>query len=123
MFIHGRNCDPATTLLGKQRVAHRVHSYAHDARAESYGSEAVDALAETVGVAAHQILKTLVIKLDTGKLAVAVVPVPDMLSLKAAAAALGAGRAVMAERSEAERSTGYVFGASRHSGSGRSFPP
>jgi Cys-tRNA(Pro)/Cys-tRNA(Cys) deacylase len=101
---------PATTLLGKQRVAHRIHTYAHDARAESYGSEAVDALAETVGVAARQILKTLVIKLDTGKLAVAVVPVPDMLSLKAAAAALGAGRAVMADRSEAERSTGYVFG-------------
>ena len=46
------------------------------------------------------------IKLDTGKLAVAVVPVPEKLSLKAAAAALGAGKAVMADRTEAERSTG-----------------
>ncbi len=101
---------PATKLLVTQRIDHTVHSYAHDERAESYGSEAVDALGETVGVTAHQVFKTLVIKLDTGKLAVAVLPVPEKLSLKAAAAALGAGKAVMADRTEAERSTGYVFG-------------
>ncbi|MCQ4121430.1 Cys-tRNA(Pro) deacylase [Rhodococcus tibetensis] len=113
---------PATTLLARQRVDHRIHSYAHDARADSYGSEAVDALAGRVGVTAHQIFKTLVIKLDTGKLAVAVLPVPEMLSLKTAAAALGASKAVMADRGEAERSTGYVFGGISPLGQRKSLP-
>ncbi|GAF51175.1 Cys-tRNA(Pro) deacylase [Rhodococcus wratislaviensis] len=113
---------PATKLLVKHRIDHTVHSYAHDARAESYGSEAVDALGETVGVTAHQVFKTLVIKLDTGKLAVAVLPVPEKLSLKAAAAALGAGKAVMAERTDAERSTGYVFGGISPLGQRKALP-
>jgi Cys-tRNA(Pro)/Cys-tRNA(Cys) deacylase len=60
-------------------------------------------------VAADQILKTLIIELPTG-LAVAVLPVPAKLSLKAAAAALSAPRAAMADRRAAERSTGYVLG-------------
>lgn len=101
---------PATKLLDKSETPHRIHSYDHDPRSESFGDEAVKALAPSVGVDAAQILKTLVIKLDTGKLAVAVLPVPAKLSLKAAAAALGASKAVMAERGDAERSSGYVFG-------------
>ena len=101
---------PATKLLDKSKTAHQVHSYDHDPRAESFGDEAVTALAGAVGVTADQIFKTLVIKLDTGKLAVAVLPVPNKLSLKAAAAALGASKAVMADRADAERSSGYVFG-------------
>ncbi|MFB7858435.1 Cys-tRNA(Pro) deacylase [Rhodococcus qingshengii] len=101
---------PATVLLDKSKTPHRVHSYDHAPRAESFGDEAVTALAESTGVVAAQIFKTLVVKLDTGKLAVAVLPVPDKLSLKAAAAALGASKAVMADRAEAERSSGYVFG-------------
>ena len=43
-------------------------------------------------------------------LGVAVLPVPSKLSLKAAAAALGVAKATMAERADAERSTGYVIG-------------
>jgi Cys-tRNA(Pro)/Cys-tRNA(Cys) deacylase len=43
-------------------------------------------------------------------LGVAVLPVPSKLSLKAAAAALGVAKATMAERVDAERSTGYVLG-------------
>ncbi len=43
-------------------------------------------------------------------LAVAVLPVPAKLSLKAAAAALGVPKAAMADRAAAERSTGYVVG-------------
>lgn len=104
------NATPATKLLEKSKTAHRVHNYDHDPRAESFGDEAVTALTGPVGVTAGQIFKTLVIKLDTGKLAVAVLPVPNKLSLKAAAAALGASKAVMADRTDAERSSGYVFG-------------
>ncbi|WP_194826392.1 Cys-tRNA(Pro) deacylase [Nocardia sp. XZ_19_231] len=99
---------PAIKALGG--IAHRVHSYSHDPRAESYGDEAVDALGEELGVLAAQIFKTLVIELSSGALAVAVVPVPARLSLKAAAAALGASKASMADKTKAERTTGYVLG-------------
>ncbi|TCJ99613.1 Cys-tRNA(Pro) deacylase [Nocardia alba] len=91
-------------------IAHRVHSYSHDPRAESYGDEAVDALGDALGVRAAQIFKTLVIELSSGALAVAVLPVPARLSLKAAAAALGASKANMADKTKAERTTGYVLG-------------
>jgi Cys-tRNA(Pro)/Cys-tRNA(Cys) deacylase len=86
-----------------------VLTYHHDARAESFGEEAVAALAERFGLVPEQILKTLVITGPAG-LAVTVVPVPWKLSLKAAASALGWPKAAMAERGAAERSTGYVLG-------------
>jgi Cys-tRNA(Pro)/Cys-tRNA(Cys) deacylase len=101
---------PATQALAKGKIAHRVHSYEHDSANASYGAEAVDALAGQLGLEPAQILKTLVIKTSDGKLAVAVLPVPEKLSLKAAAAALGSSKAVMAEQAEAQRSTGYVLG-------------
>ncbi|MET8780035.1 Cys-tRNA(Pro) deacylase [Nocardia sp. NPDC050713] len=101
---------PAIRTLAKAGIAHRVHSYAHDPRADSYGAEAVDALAAELGVVAAQIFKTLVVELSTGALAVAVLPVPNTLSLKAAAAALGAPKATMADKTKAERTTGYVLG-------------
>lgn len=89
-------------------MAHEVLRYHHDPRSESYGEEAVTALADE-SLAAEQILKTLVIAGPSG-LAVAVLPVPCKLSLKSAAAALGLPKATMAERAAAERSTGYVLG-------------
>lgn len=101
---------PAIKILTGAGIAHRVHAYAHDPRAESFGDEAVDALGAELGVEAAQIFKTLVIELSTGALAVAVLPVPAKLSLKAAAAALGAPKASMADKTKAERTTGYVLG-------------
>ncbi|WP_040797926.1 Cys-tRNA(Pro) deacylase [Nocardia higoensis] len=101
---------PAVRALTTAGVPHRVHSYKHDPRADSFGAEAVAALAAGLGVEPAQIFKTLVVELSTGGLAVAVLPVPKSLSLKAAASALGAPKAGMAERAAAERSTGYVLG-------------
>jgi Cys-tRNA(Pro)/Cys-tRNA(Cys) deacylase len=86
-----------------------VLRYHHDPRAESYGNEAAGELAATAGVVAEQVLKTLVIAVPNG-LAVAVLPVPSTLSLKAAAAALGVPKATMADPAAAQRSTGYVVG-------------
>ena len=83
--------------------------YPHDPRAESFGDEAVAALAEREGVQPGQILKTLVVAMPSG-LGVAVLPVPSKLSLKAAAAALGAPKATMADPAAAQRSSGYVVG-------------
>lgn len=101
---------PAIRTLTKAGVAHRVHAYTHDPRADSYGTEAVDALAAELGVVAAQVFKTLIIELGTGALAVAILPVPNTLSLKAAAAALGVSKAAMADKTKAERTTGYVLG-------------
>jgi Cys-tRNA(Pro)/Cys-tRNA(Cys) deacylase len=96
---------PATALLEKQRVAHTLHSYSHDPRHESYGSEAASAL----GLEPGRVFKTLVAEVD-GRLAVGVVPVTGQLDLKAFAAALKGKKAKMAEVSAAERATGYVAG-------------
>ncbi|MFG1791474.1 Cys-tRNA(Pro) deacylase [Nocardia sp. NPDC049149] len=101
---------PAIRTLTQAKVAHRVHAYKHDPRADSYGTEAVDALAAELGLDAAQIFKTLVLELANGSLAVAVLPVPNTLSLKAAAAALGVAKASMADKTKAERTTGYVLG-------------
>ena len=54
---------PAVHALNQAGVVHRVHAYPHDPRSDSYGSEAVAALADAVGVTATQILKTLVVEL------------------------------------------------------------
>lgn len=99
---------PAIAALIAAGVDHEVLRYHHDPRSESFGDEAVAALAGT-GLEPEQIFKTLVIAGPAG-LAVAVLPVPWKLSLKAAAAALGLSKATMAERAAAERSTGYVLG-------------
>ena len=83
--------------------------YPHDPRVESFGEEAVAALADREGVQPEQILKTLVVAMPSG-LGVAVLPAPSKLSLKAAAAALGAPKATMADPAAAQRSSGYVVG-------------
>ncbi|WP_033293839.1 Cys-tRNA(Pro) deacylase [Amycolatopsis jejuensis] len=96
---------PATALLQKQKVAHTVHTYDHDPRAESYGLEAVEAL----DLEAARVFKTLVADVD-GKLVVGVVPVTGQLDLKALAAAVGGKKAKMADPAAAQRATGYVLG-------------
>ena len=113
---------PAIRMLIQNKVDHRVHSYTHDPRSDSYGAEAVNALAEKLGVEPEQIFKTLVIELSTGDLAVAVVPVARTLSLKAGAAALGAPKATMADKAKAERITGYVLGGISPLGQKRALP-
>lgn len=96
---------PATALLQKQKVAHTVHTYDHDPRAESFGLEAVEAL----GLEPGRVFKTLVADVD-GKLVVGVVPVTGQLDLKALAAAAGGKKAKMADPAAAQRATGYVLG-------------
>jgi Cys-tRNA(Pro)/Cys-tRNA(Cys) deacylase len=95
----------ATALLTRQGIPHTVHSYAHDPRHESYGTEASEAL----GVPADRVLKTLVADVD-GALTVGVVPVSAQLDLKALATAVGGKKAAMADAGAAERATGYVVG-------------
>ena len=100
---------PAIAVLLAEGAAHEVLRYHHDPRSDAFGAEAVAHLVASGDAAVDQVFKTLVIALPTG-LAIAVLPVPYRLSLKAAAAALGAPRAEMADRVAAQRSTGYVLG-------------
>ena len=96
---------PATALLAGQRVSHTVHTYDHDPRHASYGTEA----SETLGLSPARVFKTLVAEVD-GALTVGVVPVGTQLDLKALAAAVGGKKAKMADVAAAERATGYVAG-------------
>ena len=97
---------PGIDIAKKNKVSHRVHEYSHDESSESYGLEA----AEKIGVPEERVFKTLVVSLDNRELVVGVIPVSSMLSMKLIAKAAGAKKAVMAEKSDVERSTGYVLG-------------
>jgi len=101
---------PAIKLAKKNKIAHTVHEYSHDSDAvgsgESYGQEAADKM----GVAPDQVFKTLVVMLETKELVVAIIPVSSMLSMKQIAKAAKAKKAVMANKQDVERSTGYVLG-------------
>lgn len=97
---------PGINVAKKAKIAHKVHEYAHDSSSESYGLEA----AEKLGVPEARVFKTLVVSLDKKELAIGVIPVSSMLSMKLLAKAAGAKKATMAARSDVERSTGYVLG-------------
>lgn len=97
---------PGINVARKAKIDHRVHEYSHDPSSESYGLEA----AEKLGVGEARVFKTLVVCLDGKELAVGVVPVSAMLSMKLVARAGGAKKAAMADKSDVERSTGYVLG-------------
>jgi len=102
----GGTGTPALLLLTETGTPHTVHSYDHDPRTDlGYGLEA----ATVLGLDPGQVFKTLMAEVD-GTLTVAVVPVTGMLDLKALAHAVGGKRAAMADRSDAERATGYVAG-------------
>jgi len=93
-----RAATPGITALVAAGVPHEIVHFGD-----------VADLSESGDVAAEQVFKTLIIALP-GELAVAVLPVPQRLSLKAAAAALDVPTAAMAEPVVAERVTGYVLG-------------
>ncbi|NIB44140.1 Cys-tRNA(Pro) deacylase [Pseudomaricurvus alkylphenolicus] len=97
---------PGINAAKKAKVAHKVHEYAHDPSSAAYGLEA----AEKLGVSESRVFKTLVVKLDNKELVVGVVPVSSMLSMKLIAKAAGGKKAIMADKTDVERSTGYVLG-------------
>lgn len=116
-----RAATPAIAALLADGADHEILRYQHDPRAESFGDEAVTELAAAYGLAPAQIFKTLILAIPHG-LAVAVLPVPSKLSLKAAAAALGVPKAAMADRAAAERATGYVLGGISPLGQRKALP-
>ncbi|WP_281646373.1 Cys-tRNA(Pro) deacylase [Parendozoicomonas sp. Alg238-R29] len=99
---------PAVLAARKAGISYKVHEYGHDSSCTSYGEEAVAAL----GIEPERVFKTLLVSLngDPKKLAVAIVPVPCKLDLKACSRALKAKKAEMADPAIAEKTTGYVVG-------------
>ncbi|AZA10883.1 Cys-tRNA(Pro) deacylase [Corynebacterium gerontici] len=98
---------PAIQALKDVGVNFRVHTF--EPGEDHFGKHAAEALQ----VPSEQVFKTLVMQLATrqgSQLAVACVPVSAKLNLKAAAKALGAKKAEMADPHHASVSTGYVPG-------------
>jgi Cys-tRNA(Pro)/Cys-tRNA(Cys) deacylase len=97
---------PAINITQKSKVEYKIHEYEHNAASESYGLEAADKL----NIPEAQVFKTLVVSLNNNELAVGIIPVSSMLSMKLFAKIVGAKKAGMATQLEAERSTGYIMG-------------
>lgn len=95
----------ATQFLTEAKVTHSVHGYDYARGGERVGLQAAEALGEHPS----RVLKTLMIEID-GKPACAVIPSDRELSMKKAAAALGAKSAQMMKPADAERITGYHVG-------------
>jgi Cys-tRNA(Pro)/Cys-tRNA(Cys) deacylase len=109
---------PAVRALEKAEVSHTLHPYDPEHPSDQgHGEAAVAAL----GADPRQVFKTLVARVD-GRLTVAVVPVAGTLDLKALAAASGGRKAVMADPTEAERTTGYVLGGISPLGQKKALP-
>lgn len=108
---------PAIRVLDEAGVEYGVHEYERGADLRDLGAEAAEAL----GLPYDQVFKTLVVVADT-ELVVTVIPVSATLSLKLAAAALGAKRVTMCEPARAERSSGYVIGGISPLGQKRRLP-
>lgn len=95
----------ATKMLEQAGIAFSLHSYDYDPSAESIGRAA----AEAIGADPGQVFKTLMVLAD-GKPACVIAPSSGEVSMKRAAAALGAKSAAMMKPAEAERLTGYKVG-------------
>jgi Cys-tRNA(Pro)/Cys-tRNA(Cys) deacylase len=96
---------PAVAVVQAAGVSYTLHPYDVDPNQDEYGV----AVAHALAVEPARMFKTLVAKAD-GELVCAVIPVELRLDAKALARALGAREAALADRTEAERKTGYVRG-------------
>ena len=98
---------PTVQAVQKANIDYWLHHYNHDTSSESSVLEAAVKLAVT----AERAFKTLVVTMDDNYLAVGVIPVAGLLSMKRIAKAAGAKKkAAMAMPQDVERSTGYVLG-------------
>jgi len=113
---------PAIDVAREAGIEHQVHQYHHDPASTGYGTEA----AEKLGLNPACVFKTLVVAVDgaadTKILVVAIVPVNAMLSMKLIAKAAGGKKAVMADKQQVQRSSGYVLGGVSPLGQKRPLP-
>jgi Cys-tRNA(Pro)/Cys-tRNA(Cys) deacylase len=96
---------PATRALERAGVSFALHAYDYDPDAGKIGLHA----AQSLGVAANAMLKTLIVRVD-GQPACVVLPSDREASMKKVAAAFAAKSAEMAKPTDAKRITGYRIG-------------
>ena len=111
---------PAVTVLAKAGVDHALHDYDASPVEVGFGLDA----AQKLGLDPARVFKTLVLELDKdpARLGVVVAPATGQVDLRAAAGALGAKRAALADVTRAERTTGYVHGGISPFGQRRRLP-
>ena len=97
---------PAIEMLKKNKCDFKIHKYDPDPACTNFGDEAVVKL----GLDASQVYKTLLVELTPKQLVVCVLPVKNQLSLKDVASAFDVKKAVMANKDEAQKVTGYLLG-------------
>lgn len=103
---------PGIAAAERAGIRFELHEYEHDPGADAYGLEA----AEKLGVDPARLFKTLVVSVD-GALAVACIPAAAQLDMKA----IGK-RTTLADKTHAERATGYVAGGISPLGQRRRLP-
>ncbi len=97
---------PAINLLKKNKCKFKIHKYEHDPLNTNFGQEAVDKL----GLDEKQVFKTLLVQLSSKELIVAIIPVCSKLDLKKIANIFKVKKAMMADKNEAQKVTGYLLG-------------
>lgn len=97
---------PAINLLKKNKCEFKVHKYDHDPDNTNFGLEA----AQKLGLDENVVFKTLLVELSPKELAVGIIPVNCQMSLKNIASALKSKKAIMADKQEAQKVTGYLLG-------------
>ncbi len=105
-FIPKKKMTPAINAAKKAKIKFTIHQYEHDPKHGSYGMEA----AEKLELDPKKVFKTLVTQMDSRELVVAVIPVISQLSMKHIARANKAKKAVMADQTLVQKTTGYVLG-------------
>ena len=103
---------PAIRAAEEAGIRFTLHEYEHDPSSTSYGDEA----AAKLDVDPARLFKTLVVSVD-GDLRIYVVPADRQLDLRSVGK-----RAQMADRTQAERATGYVAGGISPLGQRRRLP-
>ena len=104
---------PAVEAAKRAGVEFRLHEYGG---VELGDGDYAEGVAEALGLPPGRLFKTLVTSAD-GRLAVAIVPADRQLDLRAAGK-----RVVLADRTAAERATGYVIGGISPLGQRRRLP-
>ena len=100
---------PATAALDKAKTPYRLHEYDYDPDAAKIGLAA----AESLGVAAARMFKTLMAQVETARgveIVCALLPSDAEMSLKKLAAAAGGKSAAMLKPEVAEKTAGYHVG-------------
>lgn len=88
----------------------RAHGIAFDVLEYEFTEIGAENTAEAVGRPLEMVCKTLIVQTDDKRTFAAIVPGDQRFDTRKMAAAVGAKRADLAEREEAERITGYQIG-------------